>query len=168
MTGSRTTRRPMLTHLVVAVAATLTAAGCGGTTSDAEAEGAGSSTLQGAVLVSYGTESEVRRTYTITGRDIDDVLDTPCDGSTIADGFSDMREGAEVTVTDASGDTVALGRLKQGVRSGASTCEMPFTVTDVPHSEFYAVEVAGRGEQRFTRAELDAASWDIDLTLRTG
>jgi len=84
------------------------------------------------------------------------------------DGYGDIREGAQVTVKDAAGTVIALGRLDPGhtVDSNgtfASKCIFGFTLTDVPEGkDFYLVEVSHRGELRYTRGDLASA---LTLTL---
>jgi hypothetical protein len=84
-------------------------------------------------------------------------------------GYDDIREGAQVTVTDRDGAVLALGRLLAGVVTddprleGAKTCVFGFTVLAVPAGKgIYGVEVAHRGIVRFEEAKLAAA---IGLTL---
>jgi hypothetical protein len=92
-----------------------------------------------------------------------------------SDGYSDIRLGAQVTVTDDSGKVVALGSLQAGKVSElwgedtpslfgfASKCEFDFTVDQVPAGHpFYSIEVAHRGQVRFTPAQLDS---NVALTL---
>lgn len=64
-------------------------------------------------------------------------------------GYSDLGEGASVTVYDEKGAVIATGTLQAGVPGGAGefTCQFPFTIEDVPGgSEFYQVEVSHRGK----------------------
>lgn len=70
-------------------------------------------------------------------------------------GFSDMREGTQVTVTSSGGDIIALGSLQTGTARGYGTCIWRFTVDDVPTGQgFYGIEVSQRGVLRFAEADL--------------
>ncbi len=69
--------------------------------------------------------------------------------------YADIQPGATVTVSDASGKTLALGALGDGTQDGASNCKVPFTVTGVPAGEkFYGVEVTHRGRLQYTAEQL--------------
>lgn len=92
----------------------------------------------------------------------------PCWVST--KGYQDIREGAQVTVTDGAGAVIALGSLGPGkigktTTAGSQTigldCTFPFTV-EVPERDFYGVEVARRGVVRYARADIGAP---IAMTL---
>lgn len=71
-----------------------------------------------------------------------------------ANGYADISAGAQVTVSDSSGKTVALGELSGGrVRSGA--CVFDVTVEDVPAgNRFYKVEVTHRGNVQYSEDEM--------------
>jgi hypothetical protein len=86
-------------------------------------------------------------TLTITGSlRINDSF-RPDDDCVGIDGFSDIRGGAQVTVTDARGTVVAIGALGAGVMAGNGTfCTFRFTVKNVPSGKgFYGIEVSHRG-----------------------
>ncbi len=94
-------------------------------------------------------------TFTITGK----VLLT-ASGATFngvmcrgKGGYEDMRDGAQVTVTDAAGATIALGKLGGGL-SGGSSCDFPFEVANVPSGHaFYGVTVGGRKGLQFNEVQ---------------
>ncbi len=77
--------------------------------------------------------------------------------------FADIQPGTTVTVSDASGKSVALGALDAGKQDGASNCRFQFTVSGVPAGEdFYGIEVSHRGRGQYTAARLRER---VDLTL---
>lgn len=78
-------------------------------------------------------------------------------------GYSDMTEGAQVVVRDATGKTIAVDALQAGTRADSVTCEFGFEIFDVPPAGGgpYSVEVSHRGEISFTQAE----ATDVALTL---
>ena len=90
------------------------------------------------------------------------------------DGYSDISDGAQVTVEDSTGKAIALGTLQAGhvselfgpgtaVEGMAYRCVFGFTVNDVPAEEkIYSVEVSHRGKVNFTREKLNGP---IALTL---
>lgn len=87
-----------------------------------------------AVLVLFG--GVAAWTYLFDDFDLSGTLTIRSDrcGS---DGFSDIRDGAQVQVTDDANKVLAVGRLRQ-----TDTCEFAFTVPDVPPGEdLYGVKV---------------------------
>ncbi len=82
-----------------------------------------------------------------------------------ADGYGDLTGGARVTVTDGAGELLALGSMELGTASGYLHCDLPFTVPDVPESEFYKVTIGNRPEMSYTLAELEAVDWNLALSL---
>lgn len=77
-------------------------------------------------------------------------------GCTGAGGYSDLLESTQVTVTDDTGRTVALGTLAAG-QSVGTDCQFPFTIPDVPTGKgFYGIEVSHRGVVKFAEAKLNS------------
>lgn len=82
------------------------------------------------------------------------------------DGYADLAQGAQVTVYDVDGKAVALGTIgdtapvESGKASGfgpwIDQCDLSFSVAGVPEGEkIYSIEVAHRGQVRFTRDQLN-------------
>lgn len=72
-------------------------------------------------------------------------------------GYDDIHAGTEVTVSDASDKVVGLGSLVGGIvtkRNDVNVCGWTFTVTGLPKSAFYKVEVSHRGQVTFPAAQL--------------
>ncbi len=71
-------------------------------------------------------------------------------------GYSDIHEGAQVVISDATGKTIAIGQLKSGIAVVGVKCSFYFTVEAVPGDEdFYGIEVSHRGRVQYSRAQLD-------------
>ena len=99
--------------------------------------------------------------HTLTGTiTVYDYSSTGCDLSV---GYSDMREGARVIVTDASDKVIASSYLDEG--GGDYLCEFPFTVKDVPDRDEYWIEIGNRGELHYDKSELEDMDWKLELTL---
>lgn len=84
-------------------------------------------------------------------------------------GYDDIRQGAQVVVTDETGAVVALGALDSGVLDlpdaehwGTRKCAFPFTVQAPTGRTFYGVEVSHRGRLQFTEQQL---ATPLELTL---
>ncbi|AGL19474.1 hypothetical protein [Actinoplanes sp. N902-109] len=83
-------------------------------------------------------------------------------------GFSDIAEDAPVTVTDATGTVVGVGKVigsrpagYDGTRN--TQCVLLFSVSKVPTGRgFYGVEVSHRGAIRYAEADL---AKDVQQTL---
>lgn len=82
-------------------------------------------------------------------------------------GFADVAAGAQVTVTDASGKTLAVGAVGAGTAQGITTltdgshradsCLLPFKVAGVARGVGpYGVEVSHRGVLRYNEGDLAA------------
>lgn len=74
-------------------------------------------------------------------------------------GYDDIRQGAQVVITDSTGATVGVGQLSAGepsvVSDRATKCVLRWQVPDIPDgSDFYAVEVSHRGKVQYSRAEV--------------
>lgn len=88
---------------------------------------------------------------------------TPSVGSCAGHGgYSDIRAGAQVVITDAEANTIALGSLGLGKPDGSSFCVFPFTVQDVPGRSYYGVEVSHRGRVQYSRGDVGK---ELALTL---
>jgi hypothetical protein len=75
------------------------------------------------------------------------------------DGFSDIKPGAEVVVSDDTGKTLAIDALGVGaIGNILEECVFPFTVNNVPAGKgFYGVTVSHRGTVKFREAEVASA-----------
>jgi hypothetical protein len=110
-------------------------------------------------------------TYTLTGeitlygRDHSRYVTAPaCVG---VGGYDDLRPGTGVTVRNQDGTIIATGALAGGVAppTARSHCTFSFTVSDVPYSPFYSVEVSHRGELAYSFEELEEMGWHVALAL---
>ncbi len=82
-------------------------------------------------------------------------------------GYSDIRPGTQVVVTDPAGKTIAVGALGTGANRTRSAsylgdCEFPFRVTAPAGHQFYGVEVSRRGRLQYPAERL---SGPLELTL---
>lgn len=119
--------------------------------------------LAGVGLVLWFSRGELAAAGTLTIRGTVTVpltsdiqpIDTQCDGS---GGYSDMRAGAQVTVTDSASKTIALGQLDPGRVDGSTghqLCVFTFAVAGVPSgANFYGIEVSHRGRVQYAEADL--------------
>lgn len=101
------------------------------------------------------------------GKDSPAIGAEPC---ATKDGYDDIHEGAQVTVTDENGKVVGLGNLTSaGLWADApdtlvimSQCRFNFTVAVPSGATFYRIEVAHRGVVRYTASEV---ATEVHLTL---
>jgi hypothetical protein len=85
-----------------------------------------------------------------------------CQGT---NGYSDVVPGAQVTIEDDSGTTLATSVYGDGVFDGTS-CVFDFTFNDVPKSAFYRVlSGSNRGVLQFSYQEMVDNNWAVHLTL---
>jgi hypothetical protein len=87
------------------------------------------------------------------------------------EGYGDIAVGTRVTVTDGSGTTLGVGELEQcefhplESPGQARGLRFSFSVSNLPPSDFYRVEVASRGSLDFSREELQDQEWEVQLSL---
>lgn len=95
---------------------------------------------------------DVSGTITITGDSSSRTVnaDASCTGK---GGFSDLTTGAQVTVYDASGNTVGLGKLKAG-RADQYSCTMAFSASAPGGGDIYSVTIGHRDRFQFRPADL--------------
>jgi hypothetical protein len=88
---------------------------------------------------------------------------SPCDGS---GGYSDIIEGAQVTVSNEStSSVVAVSNLSPGKVNDDGDCEFSFKINDVPNSSVYQIEVSHRGKLVYSRKQLEENKYQVELTL---
>jgi hypothetical protein len=118
-----------------------------------------------AALMMFGAGSEE---HTVTG---DMSLTAANSGLTAGEscqgtnGFSDVIPGAQVSIEDGSGTTLATSTYGPGVFDGTS-CVFNFTFSNVTKSAFYRV-LSGTnwGVVQFSYQEMVDSNWSVHLTL---
>lgn len=98
--------------------------------------------------------------------------DTDCRGT---GGYSDIHAGISAVVRDDKGTIVGSSRLtplpEQKAADGRidfrerNTCRFEFTIPQLPEAPFYTIEVGDRGELTYSRADLEAQGWTVELNL---
>jgi hypothetical protein len=78
-------------------------------------------------------------------------------------GYTDIKDGTTVSVTDSTGKLIGTGALSGGTLA-AGVVRFKF-VANVPDTDFYKVEVANRGAIPFSKADLTTKDWSVGLTL---
>jgi len=79
-------------------------------------------------------------------------------------GYSDISQGLSVTVRNEAGTILATSRLGNGSRT-SNRCSFTFSVSDIPKSAFYSVEVGRRGELTWSHAEMVEQKWKVQTSL---
>lgn len=123
------------------------------------------------------SSAEHKLTGTFTVKD-DDITDDDkigprtaggvCSGGIISSGYSDLDSNTSVVVRDGDGKILANGHLTFGKWVKDSiwwTCQFGIEVDGIPDADFYAIEVGRRGEQVYSRADLDERNWTLTLNL---
>jgi hypothetical protein len=81
-------------------------------------------------------------------------------------GYSDLREGASVTVYGKTGERLGLGELKDSYGEANGFCIFSYDVPDIPAGEgIYSVEVTHRGELSGSESEVDDGQLWISGTI---
>lgn len=71
-----------------------------------------------------------------------------------AGGYDDITEGANIEVDNSTGAVIGTGSLGPGHPLKGGICKFTFTVTDLPKSKYYKVEISHRGFVTFSAAEV--------------
>ena len=78
----------------------------------------------------------------------------------------DIRDGTQVTVSDATGHVLGVGRLQGGTYDGATlSVTWTFEVADLPERSLYSIEVAQRGASLYSLTVLRSNAWTIPVHL---
>lgn len=115
----------------------------------------------GAVLAACGAAAPAARAAHITVTGVLEVTDASPAGDTAGcdyaadDGYSDISQGAQVTVSVA-GKVIAVGQLQAGSdATDSGTCSFVFNVNGVPAGRrLYGVQVSHRGTLYYSAAQL--------------
>ncbi|MEV7621571.1 hypothetical protein [Actinoplanes sp. NPDC089786] len=135
----------------VAIAGTAVVATLVATTKRPEPSGTVTGTTVNTAQSAAPTTMIVTGTMTLKDDDLL-VYEGGCAGD---GGYSDISDGASVTVTDAAGAIVGLGHLTGSETSGYDECVFSFVVSDVPTGKgFYGVEVTHRGAVKYGESDL--------------
>lgn len=79
------------------------------------------------------------------------------------EGFSDITEGAVITVRDGANQVIGTGNLLLGVQN-AQGCNFSFTV-EVPDTSFYQFAITHRSAPNYSRSDLASMGWTVNFTL---
>jgi hypothetical protein len=107
------------------------------------------------------------RTVTVEFRLADfDTAFYDCQGT---GGYDDIGPGSPVTIRNGAGEVVATSKLGEGQPSSngrqEAYCDWTTKVEDVPAADFYAVEIADRGEITTSAEDLAANDWVFEIAL---
>lgn len=86
-------------------------------------------------------------------------------------GYDDIGEGSSVTIRDGRDAIIATGSLGGGTGGEAYlddstvSCNLSFSVADVPDVDFYQIEVSHRGALSYSKADMVSKGWSVDLSL---
>jgi len=126
--------------------------------------------LAGTAWAVLGRATE--RTHTIRGEmtlmDYDSFRRMSAGSSCSGDGgYSDMDEGATVSVKNQSGTLIGSGHLGAGKIEGdvLKACVFPFEVKGVKDAQFFQVEVGRRGGLSYSKADMEQKDWTVSASL---
>jgi len=100
-------------------------------------------------------------TFTLYANSYDE--NKPCEGD---GGYSDINQGAKVTVRNGEGDILTVSDLGEGLADEfGADCVFNFNLNDVPNSKVYQFEVSHRGEVVYSKQQLAEKDFKINLSL---
>ncbi len=87
-----------------------------------------------------------------------------CEGT---GGYDDVRAGASIVVLNESGTTIGTVALPPGAMAQRDTwaCWFDFTLPGIPDAPFYSVKVNQRAGPTWSRAQMEANGWKVELAL---
>lgn len=92
-----------------------------------------------------------------------DTLSGGCAGT---GGYSDLAQGVSVVVSNETGKTLLTVPLGPGkLLANGVGCKFSFVASGLANAQNYSIEVSNRGNLTYTRSELDASNWKIDLSI---
>lgn len=125
----------------------------------------------GLALLLTGGSTDLKVTFSLQ-----DFFGTSgCEGGT--GGFSDVGPGTDVVVRGGEGQVIGTAQLgdgpsvsmSEGIDEGVGGCIWSTTVADIPTGEdFYSISVGGRGEQTYSKEQLEEGQWEVSLELGGG
>ena len=83
-------------------------------------------------------------------------------------GYSDIGPHMQVVVMNGKRDIIATGTLEPDYSSDGEddyTCTYPFTIEDVPITNFYEIEIGRRGSVKFSLEEMKRKDWSLILSI---
>jgi hypothetical protein len=90
-------------------------------------------------------------------------------------GYADLRSGVRVEARDGEGALLATGALtaqppptdaQGGIpQAERRRCVWAFRLEALPPRDAYEIAIGDRGRVTYTRQELDAAGWNVDVSL---
>ena len=120
----------------------------------------------GTLLVACGAPAD----ETDGGSGSSEPVETP-EGNTLTGSFEAPECGggydikfAPVEVRDEGEKLIGSSTTRFDTFAGAG-CVVTFTIQRLPEADFYQIEIGTHGGPSYTFQELEAANWDIEVTL---
>lgn len=93
--------------------------------------------------------------------------DDRCSGT---GGYSDVREGAQLTVSDESGTVLGVAEFSPGNVDpydvgDESFCQFAFVAAGLPRADFYVFELGRRGDLTYSLGDMERMNWRLNLHL---
>jgi hypothetical protein len=82
-------------------------------------------------------------------------------------GYSDLKAGTDVKVTDRGGEILGTSALGPGRIVSSGECDFLFDFDELPDSDFYVVTLGSgtRGELSYSRKEMVELDWTVSLVI---
>jgi hypothetical protein len=79
-------------------------------------------------------------------------------------GYTDLRDGTSVSLSDGDGKLLATGSLTGGTLRGDGVT-FTFHLSDVPETAFYKLEVANRGQVPYSEQQMGQSGWKLNTSV---
>ena len=113
-----------------------------------------------------GSKQMLRGSITVIDTDFYYSSSVETNGSSCytSGGYSDVSSGTNVTVKNGEGKLLGITDLSSGATAGSYSCKFSFQI-EVPNSDFYSFDIGNRDEVSYSKDELKAKGWNLELTL---
>ena len=96
------------------------------------------------------------------------LVGDPCPG--VFSTFADIVTGAQVIVTDGSGNTLGIGTLTGTLEPSShfgnqNTCVFAFDIGNLPRAAFYGLQFANRPKTLYSYDQLNSYGWSLTLWM---
>lgn len=86
----------------------------------------------------------------------------------VASGYVSDLNYLSISVRDGENHLIGIGKMLSGTFrkiNGLMTCQIPFTIPNIPKSAFYSIKMGNRGVLDYSFDELVKDGWDIEMHI---
>lgn len=112
-------------------------------------------------------EHAIIGTFRLSGSDDEDFRSSGKYGCSGLGGYSDIELGKQIVITNEDSHILATAILLPHPDATNKECLFQF-LADVPDAQYYSFKLGRRGEIVYSKSDLEASKWHVDLELGGG